>query len=80
MRYERRIVVTALAALLPIAVASLLLAFSGDFSAQTRWTLAFFIALSLFIATYVLREQLVNPLRTLSNLLSAVRRPSPPHR
>jgi two-component system, NtrC family, nitrogen regulation sensor histidine kinase NtrY len=73
LRYERRIVVTALAALLPIAIASLLLAFTGDFSAQTRWTLAFFIALSLFIATYVLREQLVNPLRTLSNLLSAVR-------
>jgi nitrogen fixation/metabolism regulation signal transduction histidine kinase len=73
LRYERRIVVTALAALLPIAIASLLLAFAGDFSAQTRWTLAFFIALSLFIATYVLREQLVNPLRTLSNLLSAVR-------
>lgn len=73
MRYERRIVVTALAALLPIAIASLLLAFTADFSAQTRWTLAFFIALSLFIATYVLREQLVNPLRTLSNLLSAVR-------
>jgi nitrogen fixation/metabolism regulation signal transduction histidine kinase len=73
LRYERRIVVTALAALLPIAIASLLLAFTADFSAQTRWTLAFFIALSLFIATYVLREQLVNPLRTLSNLLSAVR-------
>jgi nitrogen fixation/metabolism regulation signal transduction histidine kinase len=73
LRYERRIVVTALAALLPIAAASLLLAFTGGFSVQTRWTLAFFIALSLFIATYVLREQLVNPLRTLSNLLSAVR-------
>ena len=72
-RYERRVVVTALLALAPVVTAALLLAFTGDFSFKARATTLFFVALSAFIATYVLREQLTYPLRTLSNLIAALR-------
>jgi len=71
--YERKAVLISLVALVPPVAAALLLAFAGDFSTKARWTLLFFLAVSLFIGTYVLREQLVYPLRTLSNLITALR-------
>lgn len=73
MHYERRIVLTAVLALAPVVAAALLLVFLGDFAARTRWTVLFFIAIGVFIATYVLHEQLTYPLRTLSNLITALR-------
>ena len=73
MSYERRVQVTALAALAPVVIAALALAFMGDFAPRVRWTVIFFVAIALFIASYVLREQLTYPLRTLSNLITALR-------
>jgi PAS domain S-box-containing protein len=73
LRYERRIVLTSLLALTPVAVIALLLAFLGDFAPRVVWTVAFFIVIATFIATYVLHEQLVYPLRTLANLVTALR-------
>ncbi|HEX7707101.1 MAG TPA: ATP-binding protein [Thermoanaerobaculia bacterium] len=73
MSYERRIVLTALASLAPVAVAALLLAWLGDFSSQVRWTVLFVIAVGLFVATWVLHDRLVYPLRTISNLITALR-------
>ena len=73
MRYERRIVFTALLALAPVAIAAVLLVFVGDFSTRARWTTLFFVAVAAFLATYVLHEQLTYPLRTLSNLIAALR-------
>jgi nitrogen fixation/metabolism regulation signal transduction histidine kinase len=73
VHYEKRIVLTALTALLPVVVAALLLVWLGDFSAKVRWTVIFFVAISTFIAGYVLHEQLVYPLRTLSNIITALR-------
>jgi len=71
--YERKAVLISLAALLPLVASALLFAFVGDFSMKARWTLLFVIAMALFVGTYVLREQLVYPLRTLSNLITALR-------
>ncbi|HEX6640498.1 MAG TPA: ATP-binding protein [Thermoanaerobaculia bacterium] len=73
MQYERRIVLTSVLALAPMLVAALLLVWLGDFSVKARWTVVFFAIVSAFIATYVLHEQLVYPLRTLSNLITALR-------
>lgn len=73
MRYEKRIVVTALAAVVPVAIAALVLVFTGDFSTKVKWTVAVIIAVSAFIATYVLHEQLVFPLLTISNIITALR-------
>ncbi len=73
MPYERRIVLTAILALAPVALAAVLLVSAGDFSAKVRWTVLVTIAVGTFIATYVLHEQLVFPLRTISNIITALR-------
>ena len=73
MSFERRIVLIALTAVTLAAAAALLLVLAGDFSAKVRWTVLFFVAVAVFVSTYVLHEQLVYPLRTLSNLITALR-------
>src|SRR5688572_12323734 len=73
MRYERRIVLIALMALAPVALVALLLLWAGDFSAKVHWSVAVVVAICAFIATYVLHEQLVFPLRTISNIITALR-------
>ena len=73
MRYEKRIVLTSLLALAPVAIAALILVFTGDFSTKVKWTVAVCIAASAFIATYILHEQLVFPLLTISNIITALR-------
>lgn len=73
MRYDRRIVLTSLAALAPVALAALLLAWTGDYPAKVRWTVVFFVLIGLFTSTWLLHDQLTFPLRTLSNLITALR-------
>lgn len=71
--YETRIIRTTLAATLPLAITCIVLLSSGEFSRRAWWTTASVVAVSLFIATWVVRERLVGPIRTLSNLLAALR-------
>lgn len=73
MTYERRIVLTALLAVALVALAAIALAFLGGFSVKVRWTVLAVVAVAGFIAGYVLHEQLVFPLRTLSNIITALR-------
>jgi signal transduction histidine kinase len=73
VRYERRIVLTAVLALAPVALAALVLVFTGDFSTKAKWTVIVAIAIAIFIAIYILHEQLVFPLRTISNIITALR-------
>jgi two-component system, NtrC family, nitrogen regulation sensor histidine kinase NtrY len=73
MSWERKIVFISLCALVPLIAIALVLVFSGDFSAKARFTVAFFVVLSLFVGTYLLHDQLVYPLRTLSNIITALR-------
>jgi two-component system, NtrC family, nitrogen regulation sensor histidine kinase NtrY len=73
VHYENRIVLTALAALLPVVLTALLLVFVGDFTPKVRWTVVFVVTVCTFIAAYVLHEHLTYPLRTLSNIITALR-------
>jgi two-component system, NtrC family, nitrogen regulation sensor histidine kinase NtrY len=73
VHYEKRIVLTALLAVALVAITALLLAFVGDFSAKVRWTVAFVIAIAFVIIVHMLHEQLVFPLRTMSNIVTALR-------
>ncbi|HEX2061047.1 MAG TPA: PAS domain S-box protein, partial [Thermoanaerobaculia bacterium] len=73
MHYEKRIVLTALLAVALVALTALLLAFAGEFSAKVRWTVVSVIVVAAGVAGYVLYEQLVFPLRTLSNIITALR-------
>jgi two-component system nitrogen regulation sensor histidine kinase NtrY len=71
--YERRIVGTALLAVLPLAAAAVLLVWAGDYPRIVTWTLALLIGAALAVATIALREVVVYPLRTLANVISAIR-------
>jgi nitrogen fixation/metabolism regulation signal transduction histidine kinase len=71
--YERRIIGTALLAVLPLAAAALLLAWTGDFPEIVFWTIVLLVAIALAVVTWAMREVIVYPLRTLVNVVSAMR-------
>ena len=73
MRYERRLVSIALIAVIPLAVAALALAWTGDFPTRVRWTVVTVIVFSTLVASFALHDALVYPLRTVSNLITALR-------
>jgi nitrogen fixation/metabolism regulation signal transduction histidine kinase len=70
-RLEHRVIVATLAALAPLLVAVAWLLVSED--ATTRWTIAIVAAFSLAILILAVRVQIDYPLRTLANLISALR-------
>ncbi|HEX8255927.1 MAG TPA: PAS domain-containing protein, partial [Thermoanaerobaculia bacterium] len=73
LSYERRIIATTLLAIVPLCVTSVLLVWAGDYPDVVTWTVALLIGATLGIATIALRDVIVYPLRTLVNIISAVR-------
>ncbi|HVG23926.1 MAG TPA: ATP-binding protein [Thermoanaerobaculia bacterium] len=71
--YERRIIGTALLAVVPLAAACLLLVWTGGFPEVVTWTIVLLIVISLLVVTWAMREVIVYPLRTLVNVVSAMR-------
>jgi PAS domain S-box-containing protein len=71
--HERRVLQLALLAGLPGIVVSLVLLWRGDYSAKVEWTLGLVVLGSWLITAFVLRERVVRPLQTLSNMLAALR-------
>ncbi len=58
---------------LPGALTGLTLLWQGDFSTKTQWTLTVFIVCFWAGCAFALRERVITPLQTLSNLLAALR-------
>ncbi len=73
MKYERRILQIALLVGLPGTIVALSLLGTGDHSARVRWTLSVFIAAGWLGMAFALRERVVRPLQTISNMLAALR-------
>jgi nitrogen fixation/metabolism regulation signal transduction histidine kinase len=73
LRYERRILQIALAVGLPGTLVSLVLLWTGDYSTRLEWTLTTFIAGGWLTLAFLLRERVVRPLQTISNMLAALR-------
>ncbi|GMV09165.1 MAG: hypothetical protein AMXMBFR55_08990 [Gemmatimonadota bacterium] len=73
LSHERRVFLLALGAGLPGVVATLALLWSGNFSSQATWTLGGFVAGTWLIIAFALRDRVVRPLQTLSNMLAALR-------
>ena len=73
LTHERRVLLLALGAGLPGVVATLSLLWSGDYSTRATWTLGGFVAGSWLMVAIALRERVVRPLQTLSNMLAALR-------
>ena len=72
-RHERRVLVYALLAGLPAVALSTALLFASEYSDKTRWTLLILVAVAWIGFSLAVRRQVVFPLRTLSNLLAALR-------
>lgn len=71
--HDRRILVLSLMAGLPGVLLSLGLLWLGDYAGKVQWTLGVLLVGSWIAGTVALREQVVRPLQTLSNMLAALR-------
>ena len=73
MSYEGRVVLLALLAGLPGSACALIMLWTGDYAARTEWTLTILIVCAWLGFAMAVRERVVFPLQTLSNLLAALR-------
>ncbi len=71
--HEGRIVLLAILAGLPGSATALWLLWSGDFSSKVQWTLTLLVAAVWLGCGMAVRQRVVFPLQTLSNLLGALR-------
>ena len=73
LTHDRRILLMAFAGGLPAVVTSLALLWTGDYTPKVQWTLSVFILGVWFGFVFALRDHVVHPLQTISNLLAALR-------
>lgn len=73
LTHERRVLLTALAAGLPAVITCMVILWGEDYSSKVRWTLSVLILGCWWGLSFALKERVANPLRTLSNLLEAMR-------
>jgi len=71
--YERRILLLALSAGLGSTVVALILLWTGGYSSKLQWTLTVLMVLTWLSFAFTAQSRVVFPLRTLSNLLAALR-------
>jgi nitrogen fixation/metabolism regulation signal transduction histidine kinase len=71
--YERRILLLALSAGLGSTIVALILLWTGGYSARLQWTLTVLMVLTWLSFAFTAQSRVVFPLRTLSNLLAALR-------
>jgi methyl-accepting chemotaxis protein len=72
LSHDRRILLMAIASALPGAVISLIFLWTGDYTPKVQWTLTVVIVAFCLGFAFALRERVVLPLQTLSNLLAAL--------
>ena len=72
LSHDRRILLMALASALPGAAISLVFLWTGDYTPKVQWTLTVIIVTVCLGFAFALRERVVLPLQTLSNLLAAL--------
>ena len=72
LSHDRRILLMALASALPGAAISLIFLWTGDYTPKVQWTLTVLIVTVCLGFAFALRERVVLPLQTLSNLLAAL--------
>src|SRR3989449_3687682 len=73
MRFERRVTLLSLLAGLPAVALCALLLWLGDYSTRTQLTIDLFLVLGWLVVAFKLKERIVRPLQTLSNILAALR-------
>jgi two-component system nitrogen regulation sensor histidine kinase NtrY len=73
LNYETRLTLLALLGGLPAIALAFFLLWLSDYGGKVMWTAAVLILSVWLGCTFALRERLVRPLQTLSNLLAALR-------
>src|SRR2546425_399540 len=73
MRFERRVTLLSLLAGLPAVALCALLLWLGDYSTRSQLTIDLFLVLGWLVVAFKLKERIVRPLQTLSNILAALR-------
>ncbi|MGE4055395.1 MAG: PAS domain-containing sensor histidine kinase [Vicinamibacterales bacterium] len=73
MRFDRRILLLALGSGLPASVAAVVLLWIGGYSPLLFWTLTTLVVGAWIGLAVTVRDRVVSPLRTLANLLAALR-------
>lgn len=71
--YERRILLLALAAGLGSTIVAMVLLWVGNYSSKTQWTLTVLMVLAWISFAFSAQNRVIFPMRTLSNLLAALR-------
>ncbi len=70
--FETRVLLLTLGAGTPAALVGMILLWTGDSEPKVQWTLTVFVACFWLGFSFALREKVVRPLQTLSNLLAAL--------
>jgi nitrogen fixation/metabolism regulation signal transduction histidine kinase len=73
LRFDQRILLLALAAGFPAALVALILLWTGGYTPKVQWTLTVLIVGVWTGCSFSVRQRVVVPLQTLSNLLAALR-------
>ena len=72
LSHDRRILLMAFASALPGVAISLIFLWTGDYTPKVQWTLTVLITAVCLGFSFALRERVILPLQTLSNLLAAL--------
>src|SRR5437879_4834257 len=73
LKHERRVLWLALLTGLPGLILALALLWVGDFAPRTQWTLTSIVVVAWLAIAASLREHVIRPLQTISNMLGALR-------
>jgi nitrogen fixation/metabolism regulation signal transduction histidine kinase len=73
MRFERRVTFLALAAGFPAVALCAFLLWYGDYSGRVQWTVDLFLVIIWLGVAFNLKQRIIRPLQTLSNILAAIR-------
>jgi nitrogen fixation/metabolism regulation signal transduction histidine kinase len=73
LKFESRVTILALAAGLPPVVLCAILLYINSYSAQIQWTVDLLLALIWLSVAFNLKQRVIRPLQTLSNILAAIR-------
>ena len=73
MGFERRVLLYAVLAGLPAISLALILLWTGEFAPKVQWTFTFLIVGAWWAFTAAQQQRIVYPLRTISNILAAMR-------
>ena len=72
LSYDTKTLLLALAAGLPALIVALALIWTGDVGTRVQWTLSVGITAGWVVAGFIARDQIVRPLHTVANMLSAL--------